>query len=438
MANGNYKQLIEQVISDMDKYKQDDNFRSLTNLIVSNGPNINLREHFLQQKIDLSWIEAIEKTIIPLDTILRNPRKFIKNEEDIVPIALARGITTDSIKHLAQHTNMIQSVDNGIVTPNKILEVRKEESYETYENRFLFTLIKKISWFLDKRMNIINESAINDNEYEIVYNGKFGFNDDRINFSVSFSYESKNRLGNEQMDDLLKQDVNDLTPVKRIERLRKIMYNFQGSMFMKNMANAAQVRPPLTMTNLLKKNPDYKACVDLWVMLDSYRGTGADFNVVNRKETADPILTEKLMQFTAMQYLYIKNYTQGLEDAGSMEDVEVQHLEKKVEEIVNSYDFDVSQIKKVFTDKIARKEKKQFAIEKRFISIIRECLRDEADFKMKTNKRTSKEKLKALASRRKAELLSTIVKNSDISGSDESKKTKTKTTKKVTKSKAKK
>ena len=67
---------------DINKYKEDDNFRNLTNSILNSGANINLKEHYLQSKIDISWIEAIEKTIIPLDNILRSPRKFIKNEEE--------------------------------------------------------------------------------------------------------------------------------------------------------------------------------------------------------------------------------------------------------------------------------------------------------------------------------------------------------------------
>lgn len=414
MFKDSYKELIQEVIKDIDKYKENDNFKNLANLIMDSGANVSLREHFLQQQIDLSWIEAIEKTIIPLDTILRSPRKFIKNEEDIVPIALARGITTDSIKHLAQHTNMIQSVENGIVTPNKILEVRKEESYETYENRFLFTLIKKISYFLDRRMAVVNETVIDDNQFEMTYNGKFAFNDDTVNYSISISYESKNRLGNEQMEDLLKQNIKDLTPVMRIERLRKIMYNFQSSLFMKNMANAAQIKPPLTMTNLLKKNPDYKACVDLWVTLESYRGTGVNFSVVNRRESPQDELVEKLLQFTALQYLYLKNYTQGLEEDFKVDTVENRPLERKIEEIVNSYDFDVDQVRKVFTDKVAKREKKKYAIEKRYIAIIRECLKDETDFRIKNDKKLSQDKIAAHARRRKYELLSNVQKHRSI------------------------
>lgn len=60
---------------------------------------------------DVEWIEMMESTIPYIDNILRNPNRFIVNEEEIVKIELARKITVDSIKHLSKHTNLIQEVD---------------------------------------------------------------------------------------------------------------------------------------------------------------------------------------------------------------------------------------------------------------------------------------------------------------------------------------
>ena len=92
---------------------------------------------------DTEWIDLMETTIPYIDNIFRNPNRFIINEEEIVKIELARKVTVESIKHLAKHTNLIQDVDpkTGDVKPSKILNINKEESYDTYENRFIYTLI---------------------------------------------------------------------------------------------------------------------------------------------------------------------------------------------------------------------------------------------------------------------------------------------------------
>ena len=99
--------------------------------------------------ISIDWIDTIEEVLPNLDTIVRNPRKFIVQEEDIVDVSLARSISTESVKFLAQHTNMISKVDeDGSVTPSKILNITKEESFEIYENRFIYTLLLKLKDFV--------------------------------------------------------------------------------------------------------------------------------------------------------------------------------------------------------------------------------------------------------------------------------------------------
>ena len=85
---------------------------------------------------DFEWLDIMEDTIKYLDNILRNPNRFIVNEEEIVKVELARRITVESIRHLSKHTNYIQKIeDNGDVKPSKILNIQKDESYDTYENR---------------------------------------------------------------------------------------------------------------------------------------------------------------------------------------------------------------------------------------------------------------------------------------------------------------
>ena len=99
-----------------------------------------------------------------LDNILRNPNRFIINEEEIVKVEQAKRITVDSIKHLAKHTSFIQEIDdNGDVKPSKVLNINKDESYNTYENRFIYTLINNMRTFVEiKEKQYIGSSFLKD------------------------------------------------------------------------------------------------------------------------------------------------------------------------------------------------------------------------------------------------------------------------------------
>ena len=69
---------------------------------------LQVKEKKNQSSYDDTWLTKMEGTLRYLDNILRNPNRFIVNEEEIVKIELARRITVDSIKHLSRNTNLIQ------------------------------------------------------------------------------------------------------------------------------------------------------------------------------------------------------------------------------------------------------------------------------------------------------------------------------------------
>ena len=125
--------------------------------------NSNLRvvTNYDKTSTNFEWLDIMEDTIRYLDNILRNPNRFIVNEEDIVKIELARRVTVESIKHLSKNTNLIQDIDKktGDVKPSKILNINKEESFNTYENRFIYSLIKNMQFYITrKKRNISNLS----------------------------------------------------------------------------------------------------------------------------------------------------------------------------------------------------------------------------------------------------------------------------------------
>ena len=121
---------------DVDDLKNDSFMNHLNSTLL-------VKRNFELHEYDYEWLERIEDVLPYLDNILRNPKRFIVNEEEIVKVELSKKITVESVIHLTQHTNLIQDYNEktGDVKPTKVLNINKEESLDTYENRFIYTLI---------------------------------------------------------------------------------------------------------------------------------------------------------------------------------------------------------------------------------------------------------------------------------------------------------
>ena len=94
-----------------DQLDSDRLYESFRSSLSHSRSTIALNRRILEKDIDVSWVEAIETGLVSIDNVIRNPSKTITNVEEVVPIALSKKITVDSVKHLAKHTDLIQSVD---------------------------------------------------------------------------------------------------------------------------------------------------------------------------------------------------------------------------------------------------------------------------------------------------------------------------------------
>ena len=96
------------------------------------------------------WIEMVEFTIPYIEKALTKGIKNIVTEEEIIKIELIKKVTVESVKHLSKNVNFVDKYNqrSGEVIPKKILNAYKEETFITYENRFLYTLIKLIEDYM--------------------------------------------------------------------------------------------------------------------------------------------------------------------------------------------------------------------------------------------------------------------------------------------------
>ena len=137
----------------IDLYQNNGETGGVKEFIEKTDSTLRVQTERKETTLDTEWIEIIEDTIQYIDNIFRSPNRFIVNEEEVVKVEQAKKITIETIKHLSKNTNFIQTIDpvTGDVTPSKLLNVRKEESYDTYENRLIYTLVQNTKMFIKKK-----------------------------------------------------------------------------------------------------------------------------------------------------------------------------------------------------------------------------------------------------------------------------------------------
>ena len=306
-----YLKKINEMISSDPAYKK-------LNRSIDKGDNsYRIIQKRSKKVVDPEWIEMIEDALPNLDTIVRNPRKFIVVEEDIIDISLAKNISKESVKHLATHTNLISAVEGDMVIPSKILNTQKEESYEIYENRFVFTLLKKLNEFVETRYKVIKQSVLDEDQTEIALESKYRIDDSQILFRM-------NTIANMSFEDVQKLNSEDLDEYERIARIHSIVKGFMSSQFAREMKSSAPVRPPITHTNVIKKNPDFKKALKLWEFVFSYDKPGFLVEYVNEatpisKEIGDDYKGLLFLNHLIVQNLFVNNsadvsFTEKVED----------------------------------------------------------------------------------------------------------------------------
>ena len=79
--------------------ESEDFYQVFNNSIRSGKNNISLYQRYMNSVIDIKWVEKIEDSLIALDNIIRNPQRFIKETEEVIPIEQVKKVSENSIRH---------------------------------------------------------------------------------------------------------------------------------------------------------------------------------------------------------------------------------------------------------------------------------------------------------------------------------------------------
>ena len=327
-------------------------FQYLFEMVQAGSTTLQQNHTVLHKQVDERWLGVIEESLDALNRITEHPRRFVTSNEEVVPVALARKITADSVRHLSMNTQFIASSKDGEIQPTKILNVTVEETYDLYENRFIYHLIQRLVTFIDKRTDVIFWSTGDETCNTLQMHSKVDDAYEQIEYKLEMKVKNTQSFA--------ENDSDNMSVFMRIDRVRRMVMALRTSAFCDIMKGCAKVRSPIQRTNTIMKDPDYRVCYRLWQFLESYDEVGYSI-----EERDTPLEFDEEYQIQLFSNL-ITNYTvfKSLLEADPRKLSEIPPKRKKItkpkfikkiqEEIVTDYNIPDVEVRKVIIEEVTQ------------------------------------------------------------------------------------
>ena len=255
--------------------------------------------------VDEDWIQAIEQGLVFVEKALKEERQFIYSNGEVLEIEKVKHISKESVQHLAKHSNLItreQKTDDLI--PDKLYSVERLNDYAVYENRFLYMLLCYLRDFVTIRYNkILNLS----NKYDGVMHMDKHINLPKRNVTYHAEFHEEKRD-----DSYLREHNAAKSAIDRIDLILKAILAFLATPLMEITGKAPMLKPPITKTNVLKMDNNFKGAVALYDYILAYDKPG--YRIEEKKVQLSPFssnLAEEMSEVVALSAFL--TYAHGLE-----------------------------------------------------------------------------------------------------------------------------
>ncbi len=254
-------------------------------------------------KIDEDWVEAIEKGMTFVEKAIAEERQFIRNNGEVVPIEKVKRVSRDSVEHLSRHSDLItkEPEEGKTVVPDQLYTVERLSDYAVYENRFLYMLLRYLEQFISMRYNKIVELA-NTYRGSLVIDKSVKTGTQNVTFKTELKEERRN-------DPLLSELNPNKSIIERIAMLLKMVSHYMKVPLMQEVSKSPLLRPPITVTNVLRMNHNFRGAMKLYEFVSSYDKLGYSAEKVVKKinpfpdNAADEFAEiEELASYLAYQY----------------------------------------------------------------------------------------------------------------------------------------
>ena len=329
-----YGSFAEQMgpIQEDDRY-----FRYLFELAQASETTIDQQREELVKVVDEEWISVIEDSLDAINNVIEKPRRFITTEQEV--------------RHLSQNTQFLAPSDDGGVHPTKILNVNMAETYDLYENRFVYHLIQRLLAFVDRRTDVIFWSTGNEVRNRFTMHSKIGDAYEEIEYNVEMTVKDRQNFA--------ENDADNMDTFMRIDRVRRLVMALRGSSFCQLMKGCSVVRSPIQRTNLIMKDPNYRKCFQLWQFMERYDKVGYSIQVKDSALAFDDEYLTQMYTNLINNYAVFKSLVSDgrnlTELASEQREPVVPKFVKEIkEELVDSCDIPDVEVRKVFVEEVTQ------------------------------------------------------------------------------------
>ena len=230
--------------------------------------------------------------------------------------------------------------------PSKILNINKDESYDTYENRLIYTLIDNMRNFLEiKKKSLITASSVKDVK-KASYSARTKVGNENVFVEMSYSSSLNEKVGPQGEDSLenrikrLDDDITMLANSDVIKALKK--------------AHVARVIPPIKKTNVILKNTNFQYAMKLWDFLQNHVANDDKVIKSNKSYEENGILKDYMNSTFLLNYLAMNTLSDTAQGKAATKQAVDEITDKLVQRIVElNVDMPMSELKERIGDKIA-------------------------------------------------------------------------------------
>jgi hypothetical protein len=261
-------------------------------LSLNKAQHENLQIIYYECTIKEDWIIALEKALPFLEKAIKEDRQFIRNNEDILPIEKVRKTSRQSIQDLSKHSDYITRKPDpnnpANITPDKLMVIRKENDYTVYENRVLFTTVMYAKEFIESRLEVIKD-AITKYEGKSMVHKKLDIGDRALDIQIQLHETRKN-------DPYALEKSKAEALLIRIENIFTVVLSFLKMPLLAKFTKVELVKRPITKTNVLKINLNFKNTLALYDYLMDYNELGYTLHRI--EESLLPLSTQAVNDYT--------------------------------------------------------------------------------------------------------------------------------------------
>lgn len=324
---------------------------------VANAQNeIQFSNRRMEKIVDTSWVDAIEESLPAFQTIIATPRNVIREDEIIVNVENAKKTGSDVVRHLATHASFVEDFNEGSgeVRPNKLMQKIREDSIgQVYENRVAFTALDAAYQFVKIRHDALFEVMSDE------FGAKLKVKTDMASSIETVYLESFMHI--RDIDGALQTDDKNREIFDKISRLYRILSTSMASHFARHMSRYPHVQGKIVKTNVIKKNPNYRAAVKLLEFLRSYDNIGYTIKIIEQNPQISDEFEQAIYHNVLFNYLVLKGHLERDKDRRLPEpmrekkrSLKPKFIKQIIEELTEDYDLPDVEIRKVLIEELTK------------------------------------------------------------------------------------